>query len=184
MAGVGDKKLDWKKINGKLPYARDKKSKEIRMKMFRAFDPNGNGYLSLAELDKGIRDVLGLHDDVFKCKPAIMQAYKVARAKGKAKSKVSGDYVEKHEFRYFLYALRQYFEYWVMFDRADKNDDRRIDLAEFKNSAKAMEAWGVKILDPKSAFKSIDKNGGGFILFNEFCDFAIALSLDLEDDED
>jgi hypothetical protein len=26
--------------------------------MFKLFDPNSNGYLSLAEVDKGIRDVL------------------------------------------------------------------------------------------------------------------------------
>jgi len=26
--------------------------------MFKQFDPNGNGYLSLAEVDKGILDIL------------------------------------------------------------------------------------------------------------------------------
>ena len=42
--------------------------------MFKDFDPNSNGYLSLAEIDKGIRDVLNL-DELFDCKPAIMRAY-------------------------------------------------------------------------------------------------------------
>ena len=37
-------------------------------------DVNGNGYLSLAEVDKGLRDVLAL-DEVFDCKPAIMRAF-------------------------------------------------------------------------------------------------------------
>ena len=31
-----------------------------RKKIFRDFDANGNNYLSLAEIDKGIRDVLNL----------------------------------------------------------------------------------------------------------------------------
>jgi len=44
----------------------------------RKFDPNGNGYLSLAEIDKGIRDVLGL-DQLYNCKPAIIRAYNAAR---------------------------------------------------------------------------------------------------------
>ena len=46
--------------------------------MFRMFDPNGNGYLSLAEVDKGVRDVLQM-DHLFKCKPAIMRAFKHAK---------------------------------------------------------------------------------------------------------
>ena len=33
-------------------------------------------------------------------------------------------------------------------------------------------------------FDSIDKNGGGQILFNEFVDWALSKNLDLEDDED
>mmetsp|Transcript_28619 Transcript_28619/g.45994 ORF Transcript_28619/g.45994 Transcript_28619/m.45994 type:complete len:131 (+) Transcript_28619:83-475(+) len=105
MAGVGDRKIDWEKVNAKLPYKRDKESRKARKKMFGGFDPNGNGYLSLAELDKGVRDILNL-GEVFDSKPAIMRAYKAARKKGKQKSKVSGDYVEWREFRWFLKCLR------------------------------------------------------------------------------
>ena len=38
-------------------------------------DVNGNTYLSLAELDKGVRDVLQLNPEVFNAKPAIMRAF-------------------------------------------------------------------------------------------------------------
>jgi len=48
--------------------------------MFKEMDPNGNGYLSLAELDKGILD-LGL-TGLFNCKPAIMRAFKLAKNYG------------------------------------------------------------------------------------------------------
>ena len=44
--------------------------------------------------------------------------------------------------------------------------------------------WGVKITDPEAEFKKIDNNKGGVILFEEFCDYAIKKSLDLEDDDD
>ena len=42
--------------------------------MFNLFDPNGNGYLSLAEVDKGIRDILQI-DALFDAKKVIMRAF-------------------------------------------------------------------------------------------------------------
>jgi hypothetical protein len=42
--------------------------------MFNLFDPNSNGYISLAEVDKGIRDILAI-DSIFNAKPAIMRAF-------------------------------------------------------------------------------------------------------------
>ena len=67
------KDVDWHAINQKLPVKNTSEDAEKRKKMFSGFDPNGNGYLSLAEIDKGIRDVLCL-DSVFDCKKPIMRA--------------------------------------------------------------------------------------------------------------
>ena len=44
--------IDWAEINAKLPYHRTEEEKKMRRDMFKQFDPNGNGYLSLAEVDK------------------------------------------------------------------------------------------------------------------------------------
>ena len=74
-------------------------------------DVNGNGYLSLAEIDKGLRDVLRL-DSIFSCKRAIMRAFQAAKNAAKTKSKHGADYVERIEFRLLLQYLRQYFEYY------------------------------------------------------------------------
>lgn len=71
-----------------------------------------------------------------------------------------------------------------MFDRADTDDDRRIDYGEFKKALPMMENWGVKISDPAKSFKEIDTNGGGIILFDELAKWAIKKSLDLENDDD
>ncbi len=46
-----------------------------------------------------------------------------------------------------------------------------------------MEKWGVKISEPEEEFKKIDKNNGGTISFEEFCNYDIEKSLDLEDDD-
>ena len=138
--------------------------------MFKSFDPNGNGYLSLAEVDKGLRDVLKM-DEIFSCKLAIIRAFQATKNSVKSKSKYGKDYIEFGEFKLLLIALRQYFEYWVMFETLDSSGDRRIEFKEFQQGLKFLESCGVKINDPKKEFATIDKNKGGFILFDEFCEW-------------
>ena len=43
--------------------------------------------------------------------------------------------------------------------------------------------WVGPIEDPQAEFNKIDKNGGGQVLFGEFCDWAIKKNLDLESDD-
>ena len=45
----------------KLPIGKSDSENALRDELFRQFDPNGNGYLSLAEVDKGVQDILGLN---------------------------------------------------------------------------------------------------------------------------
>ena len=71
-----------------------------------------------------------------------------------------------------------------MFCRTDISGDHKINLEEFKLALPTLEKWGVKITDPEAEFKKIDKNGGGSIMFDEFCAYAIKKNLDLEDDDD
>ena len=49
-----------KTIHEKLPLKKNEEDFKKRKHMFSEFDVNGNGYLSLAEVDKGITDVLGI----------------------------------------------------------------------------------------------------------------------------
>ena len=56
----------------KLPFERSQKVK--RFKLWDSIDVNGNGYLSLAEVDKGMRDVLQL-DEIFNIKPVMLRAF-------------------------------------------------------------------------------------------------------------
>lgn len=67
----------------KIPLGDSPEDKKERLGLFREFDMNANGYLSLAEIDKGIRDVLNL-PQLFEAKPVIIRAYKAACAKVKA----------------------------------------------------------------------------------------------------
>ena len=176
-------KVDWTALNAKLPTGKSPEEKARRKKMFHDFDPNGNGILSLAEVDKSVRDVLGV-DALFDAKPAIMRAFQIAKNSQKSKrGKTGDDYIELKEFRFFLLSLRQYFEYWEAFQRVDASGDKRIELIEFKEAQPKIETWVGKI-DPEEEFKKIDTNKGGYILFDEFCKWAITKNLDLEDDDD
>eukprot|EP00667_Euglena_gracilis_P029078 EG_transcript_37994 len=169
--------IDWPSISHKLPAGRSPAEKAQRDQLFRQADPNGNGYLSLAEVDRAIRDVLRL-DAVFDCKPAIMRAFQAAKkCDKKDKSRHGDDYVSRSEFRVLLSYLRKYFELYVMFDRLDSSHDHRISLQEFTKGVELLRRWGVTVADPATEFRRVDRNGGGFILFDEFCEWAIPKGL-------
>ena len=42
--------IDWAEIRTKLPFERTEEQKTKRKDLFTQFDPNGNGFLSLAEV--------------------------------------------------------------------------------------------------------------------------------------
>ena len=73
------KTIDWAQVNSKLPYEKTSEAKAQRDQLWQGIDANGNGYLSLAEVDRGVRDVLGLEDSLFDAKPAIMRAFQAAK---------------------------------------------------------------------------------------------------------
>ena len=60
------KEIDWDKIKDMLPIEKTPEQKEKRKDLFDSFDPNGNGYLSLAEVDRGL-NMIGLLE-LFNCK--------------------------------------------------------------------------------------------------------------------
>lgn len=123
----------WAELRQKLPYLTTPEQTAKRAKIWGLFDVNNNGYLSLAEVDKAMRDILQL-PALFNLKPVLMRAFQAAKKKLPAKNPHGDDYVSKAQFRYVLMYLRQYYEYWVAFDEIDKNDDRRISFEEFSKA--------------------------------------------------
>ena len=177
------KDYDWEGLLKRLPIKKTVEERTKRRQLWNAIDMNGNGYISLAEFDRGVRDVLNL-PHIFSLKKVLIRAYNASKNKIKGKAKHSGDYVEWLEFRILLVYLRQYFEYYAMFCRIDTSDDFKVDINEFKKAVPILEKWGVKITDPNDEFKKIDTNNSGSIMFDEFCEYAIKKNLDLEDDDD
>ena len=87
---------------------------------------------------------------MFKTKPVLIRAFYAAKDVVKSDSKHGDDYIEKHEYRYLLKYLRQYYEYWVAFDLIDLDGDRRITYKEFEYAAPELKKWGIDMKDPKA----------------------------------
>ena len=123
---------------------------------------NGNNIVSLAEIDKFVLENFPLLNN----KPALIRAYK----KTTMKDGDGDSWVEKKEFRALLSNLFYFNKLFQAFQALDEDNDRRLDLEEFKESCSVL---GLNYSDEEAEaeFKSIDKNGGGIVLFVEFCDW-------------
>lgn len=113
--------------------------------LFDSFDQNLNGILSLAEIDKGIRDTLNLQK-IFNCKPVILKAYKTI-------DKDDNGFIDKNEFRLIISFIKYYYKLFMYFNVIDENDDRRIDINEFINS---LDKLNISVADPRYEFRTID----------------------------
>ena len=133
---------------------------DLRKPLFDGADPNGNGILSLAELDKLI--VENPEFQKYNHKPVVMRAYK------QCDTGAHEGLITRKEFARFLAYLDPCLEAWEMFDKTDLDDDRRIDQAEF---IAGMAKKGCGEEEATKVFNEIDKNGGGKILFNEYYDY-------------
>ena len=130
--------------------------------MFDEFDQNGNGFLSFNEVYTNIKKVLSC-ENLFEAKPAVMRAFQHAKdyCPSKGRKSKGDDYVERKEFRVFLVALRQRFEYLQAFQRIDKDNNGKIELDEFLRARANIEMWVGPIEDMEAEFRAIDENGGG-----------------------
>jgi Ca2+-binding EF-hand superfamily protein len=70
-----------------------------------------------------------------------------------------------------------------MFNSLDSDSNKKIDVYEFTAALPTIEKWGVKVVNVEAVFRKIDVNKSGFIIFDEFCHWAIQNSLDIEDDD-
>jgi len=179
--------LDWAVIANKLPMGDSKESLDRQKLLFRLMDFNKNGYLSLDEVDKGVRDLLDC-GNMYDAKPAIVRAFQAAkgtRSNGQGKQQnYQYTYLEIGEFRLLLIWLRQYFEFLVMFKKIDTSRDSQLDYSEFQLALPLLRRWGATDAVCDNAFKIMDRDKNGLVVFDEFASWAIQYKLDLEDDLD
>mmetsp|Transcript_20510 Transcript_20510/g.54909 ORF Transcript_20510/g.54909 Transcript_20510/m.54909 type:complete len:309 (-) Transcript_20510:270-1196(-) len=140
--------------------------KEARAHAFTACDPNGNGYVSLAEVDGWIQKVLityfaqGECDGdpkeegvrIWKCfRASYIRAHTDAKDVAESKTSHSDDYVTAKEFRVLCVYLILYAAMYDAFALIDggggsvedkSGDDRKMTLAEWKQGYKTVAKHG------------------------------------------
>ncbi|KAI9203016.1 uncharacterized protein BJ171DRAFT_600460 [Polychytrium aggregatum] len=129
---------------------------------WKVLDFNGNGILSLAEIDKYF--VERYPNSFGQDKPALMRAYK-----GADKSK--DGFIEKDEFHELVRLLFYYDQIYQIFVKLDTNHDHRIDFKEFAAGHSRLGLPDADSAAIRREFDAIDENHGGYILFKEFCHF-------------
>merc|ERR1712217_488953 len=130
------------------------KGKKQLNDMWHRIDYNGNGIVSLAEIDKFVVENYPLLDH----KPASMRAYKATCVAGDEKL------VPKKDFKRLLGHIFYFNKIFWFFDHVDVDKDRRLTFEEFR--------WFLHITNLNMSEKQIrdefhraDQNGGGVILF-------------------
>lgn len=177
------KAKDWKALMDKMPVEKTEAAAKRRQDIWNKMNEYNNGSVSMKKMSKDMEKYLGLPKKVTD-KGCLEKAYN--NAKDKVKTKQGGDdsFIQFAEFRIFLVYLKQYLQYWVMFENLGGGKTMTLSLNQLKDATKILESYGVKISDPDAEFKKIDKDGSGKVSFDEFADYAIAKELEIEPETD
>lgn len=173
-------------IKDKLPFDKSRASLTLRRNLFSRMDGNGNGKLSLAEIESGVRKQLGRSTiGPSGLAPVLMRAYQVARNYGKGvdmravageqavkeldTSNLNQATVDRREFRILLEYIYKYAVIYKVFSTIDTNFDRKISRAEYKRAHQELTSAGF----PYPSFGDLDIDNGGSVLFDEFAAYMI-----------
>jgi Ca2+-binding EF-hand superfamily protein len=132
-------------------------SAAMRRQLFQAWDINGNGLLSLAEIDKAVVECWPAFDH----KPALLRAYAVA------KNPTTG-WIDARGFRRLLQLIVYFNRLWEVFELIDADHDRRMDLQEFRRGCAHL---GEALSEEEAALEwaELHRKGAGRVLFDAFC---------------
>lgn len=140
--------------------------KKQLLDLWHVIDFNGNNIVSLAEIDKMVVENYPLLNH----KPALMRAYKATIKAGDG-----DDWVQKREFKSLLGNLLYFNKLFWLFEKVDDDMDRRLTYQEFRKLLSITGALQkMSNAECQDDFRQVDKNGGGIILFNEFCQYFTA----------
>ena len=155
--------------NGEALVLPDKAQRDA---LFDRFDVNGNGGLSLAEIDKAVLEVW----PHFNNKPALVRSYKAAD--------VTGDgFITRKEFRLLLVGIDYFNSVWSRFESLDADGDRRLSLEEFHIGCIVL-GLRLKKQESTAAFREMDADQGGYVLFDEFCSWCVRHNMAANGDDE
>ena len=134
---------------------------------WRSLDFNGNGIVSLAELDKWVVQSFPLLNN----KSALRRAF----IRTTSRDGDGDDWVQRREFKALLVNVIYFNRAFELFDSIDTGRDQRVDFEEFF-SAVGRLGLGLDRKQALAEFQKIDTNGGGQLLFDEFCEWLVEIN--------
>jgi Ca2+-binding EF-hand superfamily protein len=135
--------------------------------LWRALDFNGNGIVSLAELDKWIVQSFPLLNN----KAALRRAF----VRTTTKDGDGDDWIQRREFKALLVNVIYFNRAFELFDSIDTGRDQRVDFDEFFSAVSRL-GLGLDRKQALAEFQRIDSNGGGQLLFDEFCEWLVEIN--------
>eukprot|EP00039_Didymoeca_costata_P001585 m.53498 g.53498 ORF g.53498 m.53498 type:complete len:471 (+) comp10869_c0_seq2:49-1461(+) len=145
-----------------LAQAKDKKGFKA---LWTSLDFNGNGHVSLAELDLFITREYPILNN----KKALMRSYKKTTLEDG-----DGDpYIQQHEFYPLLLNLFYFTKLEGIFAKLDTDGDNRVNFDEFLNGLHLV-GFGIKKEEAWREFCKMDDDREGHVLFDEFCHYIAA----------
>jgi Ca2+-binding EF-hand superfamily protein len=178
LAALSGLQIDFEDLARKMPTGMSPQDKQARVALWKRIDENGSGKLSLAEVDKAIRDVLKEPQLFRLCKPVFIRAFYAAKKAGNKRAREADrnlHFVLFREFRLLLEYLQLYFRLFYVFSAIDANMDGRIGLDEMLDAGEMLRVIGLmpEGENPRSLFHKMDADGKGMILFKEMSDYLI-----------
>jgi len=175
--------VDWDLIDIRLAVAVGPEGSKRRNKLFQQMDPNGNGSLSLTEVQAGLPPLLesegtkqrktnetaeGLIPGVNDFKPAIKAAFRLARSMGDPSGGDSAT-VDRSEFHGLLVYFRHYLELLALFKKLDDSGDMLLGEEEILPAMSRLAKWDITKELVKHKLKLETTGQISFDHFSEWC---------------
>ncbi len=161
-------KMDWEFFDQVLPLDGSKESISALKRCFSRGDGNGNGLISIAEVEKALMQTLN-YDRTVKSAlaPSVKRAHRVAKDDKKGGN---NDFLDMSEFPAFVNFLRYDLHVLQVFASMDKDRDGHVTRQEFSRLTSRMsKKFGFPAQDD-GEFDRLDADGGGYIRYKTFAD--------------
>ena len=158
------------------PSAGDTKARKA---MFRNMDVNGNGLLSVMEVERSTQKLLGEVNENF-LHADLAAAFESAKTAHISRDKNLNNTLDLLEFRQFLGDVKQGF-YNRFVDAIYTEGDGRMNVKEYVRFVNQLGVWGVDVPDAEQVYKDIDSERRGVIFWEEIKEWLSTVATDFDE---
>ena len=176
---AGYKSGDWWKLAKLIPCGPSAGDTKARKAMFRNMDVNGNGLLSVMEVERSTQKLLGEVNENF-LHADLAAAFESAKTAHISRDKNLNNTLDLLEFRQFLGDVKQGF-YNRFVDAIYTEGDGRMNVKEYVRFVNQLGVWGVDVPDAEQVYKDIDSERRGVIFWEEIKEWLSTVATDFDE---